>query len=253
MAELLEVLSHAPNLECLDLCDSTKHAHATTLPILLPCLHTFACRDDLSAMVLQYLMLPALEWLQLGDHLSDAGVHAILSAWRVFAGYGSSWHRRSLVYSPFGWPWRNFLLPPPRASMLSAAKVTGPPSTTNTLVLQDGKVKCDICGHLLGYGASEGTAIANLKKHQKEARRCLTAQAKLKSGLTAASTSRTPAAKFDFAGFFKHMAKVLAAPTVPRVPAAPPPSQALSLSPVASGTNSRPRASSPPPISTLNT
>ncbi|KAJ7207216.1 hypothetical protein GGX14DRAFT_396626 [Mycena pura] len=55
------------------------------------------------------------------------------------------------------------------ASMLSAAKVTGPPSTT------DGKVKCDICGHLLGYGASEGTAIANLKKHQKEARRCLTA------------------------------------------------------------------------------
>ncbi|KAJ7223392.1 hypothetical protein GGX14DRAFT_557961 [Mycena pura] len=137
--------------------------------------------------------------------------------------------------------------------MLSAAKVTGPPSTTNMLVLQDGKVKCDICGHLLGYGASEGTAIANLKKHQKEARRCLTAQAKLKSGLTAASTSRTPAAKFDFAGFFKPMAKVLAAPTVPRVPAAPPPSQALSPSPVASGTNPRPRASSPPPISTLNT
>ncbi|KAJ7205780.1 hypothetical protein GGX14DRAFT_644422 [Mycena pura] len=167
---------------------------------------------------------------------------------RVFAGYGSSWHRRSLVYSPFGRPWRNFLLPPPRASMLSAAKVTGPPSTT------DGKVKCDICGHLLGYGASEGTAIANLKKHQKEARRCLTAQAKLKSGLTAASTSRTPAAKFDFAGFFKHMAKVLAAPTVPRVPAAPPPSQALSPSPgIVSAANQHIKhlknASKPPPSS----
>ncbi|KAJ7207917.1 hypothetical protein GGX14DRAFT_396121 [Mycena pura] len=137
--------------------------------------------------------------------------------------------------------------------MLSAAKVTGPPSTTVRGLNRPLTARSNASGHLLGYGASEGTAIANLKKHQKEARRCLTAQAKLKSGLTAASTSRTPAAKFDFAGFFKHMAKVLAAPTVPRVPAAPPPSQALSPSPVASGTNPRPRASSPPPISTLNT
>ncbi|KAJ7203573.1 hypothetical protein GGX14DRAFT_570028 [Mycena pura] len=94
-----------------------------------------------------------------------------------------------------------------------------------------------------------GNSDCKPHEHQKEARRCLTAQAKLKSGLTAASTSRTPAAKFDFAGFFKP--KVPAAPTVPRVPAAPPPSQALSPSPVASGTNPRPRASSPPPISPI--
>ncbi|KAJ7203651.1 hypothetical protein GGX14DRAFT_570103 [Mycena pura] len=120
--------------------------------------------------------------------------------------------------------------------MLSAAKVTGPPSTTNTLVLQDGKVKCEWAPPRIRRLRGNSDC-----KPQKAPER------------GPEITSRTPAAKFDFAGFFKHMAKVLAAPTVPRVPAAPPPSQALFPSPVASGTNPRPRALSPPPISTLNT
>ncbi|KAJ7203855.1 hypothetical protein GGX14DRAFT_648096, partial [Mycena pura] len=76
-AELLAILPHALNLECLQLGFSTEYAQVAPLSILLPHLHTFMCRG--ATMVLHYLMLPALEQLQLQHHLSDAGVHAILS------------------------------------------------------------------------------------------------------------------------------------------------------------------------------
>ncbi|KAJ7203850.1 hypothetical protein GGX14DRAFT_648081 [Mycena pura] len=80
LPHLLAVLPHAQNLRCLDLglASSTKYAPVAPLSILLPHLHTFVCRDDLTAMVLQYLTLPALESLRLVC-LSDADVHVILS------------------------------------------------------------------------------------------------------------------------------------------------------------------------------
>ncbi|KAJ7203792.1 hypothetical protein GGX14DRAFT_647949, partial [Mycena pura] len=77
---LLVVLPHAQNLRCLELvlACSTEYAPVAPLSILLPHLHTFIYKEDTAAMVLRYLTLPALESLRLG-HLSDAGVHAILS------------------------------------------------------------------------------------------------------------------------------------------------------------------------------
>ncbi|KAJ7203844.1 hypothetical protein GGX14DRAFT_648064 [Mycena pura] len=84
MAELLVVLPHALNLECLELSrqwasikDTRETPTQAPLPILLPRLHTFMCRG--AAMVFHYLMLPALERLQLEDYVSDAGARAILS------------------------------------------------------------------------------------------------------------------------------------------------------------------------------
>ncbi|KAJ7203838.1 hypothetical protein GGX14DRAFT_648045 [Mycena pura] len=75
---LLAVLPHAQNLRCLGLGLAASYAPAAPLSILLPHLHTFICMADPSAMVLQSLMLPALESLRL-TKLSDAGVHVILS------------------------------------------------------------------------------------------------------------------------------------------------------------------------------
>ncbi|KAJ7203845.1 hypothetical protein GGX14DRAFT_648065 [Mycena pura] len=79
---LLAVLPHAQNLKCLALASgrasSTEYAPAAPPSILLPHLHTFNCNDNPTAMVLQYLTLPALESLRLG-FLSDTGVHVIMS------------------------------------------------------------------------------------------------------------------------------------------------------------------------------
>ncbi|KAJ7203873.1 hypothetical protein GGX14DRAFT_648118 [Mycena pura] len=75
---LLAVLAYTPKLECLELGYATNDAQVVPLSILLPHLHTFACEEDPSTMVLQYLTLPALEQLVLSD-LSGAGVHAVQS------------------------------------------------------------------------------------------------------------------------------------------------------------------------------
>ncbi|KAJ7203842.1 hypothetical protein GGX14DRAFT_648060 [Mycena pura] len=77
---LLAVLPHAVNLRCLQLgrASSPEYAQVAPLSTLLPHLHTFICTHDPPAMVLQYLTLPALESLRL-THLSDAGVHVVLS------------------------------------------------------------------------------------------------------------------------------------------------------------------------------
>ncbi|KAJ7226701.1 hypothetical protein GGX14DRAFT_626787 [Mycena pura] len=77
-AQLLVVLPHALNLECLELGYCAEDTRAATLSILLPRLHTFTWHRDQTAMVLQYLTLPALERLRFAD-LSDAGVNAIQS------------------------------------------------------------------------------------------------------------------------------------------------------------------------------
>ncbi|KAJ7203840.1 hypothetical protein GGX14DRAFT_698921 [Mycena pura] len=76
-ADLLAVLPHALNLECLQLGSSAENTQFAPLSILLPRLHTFICGDD--ASILHYLTLPVLERLQLQDYLSNEGVHAIRS------------------------------------------------------------------------------------------------------------------------------------------------------------------------------
>ncbi|KAJ7223543.1 hypothetical protein GGX14DRAFT_658466 [Mycena pura] len=73
IAQLLAVLLHTPDLECLKFTTSTEVTHAP-LSILLPRLHTFVCSYDLSPMILQYLTLPALEELQLIDLSDEASI-----------------------------------------------------------------------------------------------------------------------------------------------------------------------------------
>ncbi|KAJ7194017.1 hypothetical protein GGX14DRAFT_587035 [Mycena pura] len=78
ITQLLAVLPYTLNLEYLQLAYATEDTQVVSLSILLPYLHTFVCEEDSSTMVLQYLMLPALERLVL-LYLSNAGVHEIQS------------------------------------------------------------------------------------------------------------------------------------------------------------------------------
>ncbi|KAJ7217143.1 hypothetical protein GGX14DRAFT_602192 [Mycena pura] len=79
--QLLVLLPYALNLEYLELgpaVEDEQGQKAATPFILLPRLRTFRCNNDLTAMVLQRLTLPALERLWL-EELSDAGINAIQS------------------------------------------------------------------------------------------------------------------------------------------------------------------------------